>query len=154
MISETASESQLKINDELIDLIEVQRLSSLDMIAAKLGSDIDDVRNQIQEYIDGGRLRGSISEDGARFFSSNVKKSEAPIIRQNNEAIALETPDNRNGKYAMLLGLGSIIVGASVRGLGSFFPGIQNFGASMILIGIVTLAAGWLYISRRQVSIA
>jgi hypothetical protein len=124
------------------------------MIASHLEMEEEAVLTKIEELISAGILVGKISEDGTRFFMSNVKVSDAPIIPSKNESVELVTPDTSVGKYAVLAGIASIVSGFVLRSLTGLTLAMSNMGTSLILVGFMTLAAGWLYISRKQVSLA
>lgn len=154
MLTETEANAQVQLKDDLVELIETFKLSSISMIASRLNLDEDGVRSRLNYLIAEGAIQGTLTEDGSRFFLSDVRVSDAPIIRPNDQSIAIEQPDTKVGKYVAFAGLASIIAGAVMRGLGGIMESLGNIGASAILLGIVLLAGGWLYISQKQVSIA
>ncbi|MDF1540147.1 MAG: hypothetical protein P1Q69_14725 [Candidatus Thorarchaeota archaeon] len=153
MLTETEAKAQIQLKDDLVELIETQKLSSIQMIALKLGFAEDDVRSRLADLIDEGAIDGTLTEDGTRFFLSSVRISDAPIIRSNAESVVLEQPDTKIGKYGAIAGLASIIAGFVMRGLSGLAESLANMGAAAILLGIMLLAGGWLYISRKQVSL-
>lgn len=153
MLTETGAKQQVEIDDAIVELIETQKLSSISMIASILELDEDDVRLHLSDLVKAGAINGFLNEDGTRFFLSSIKVSEAPIIHTNTESVVLEQPDTRIGKYIAIAGLFSIIAGFVMRGLSGFSESFTNIGASAILMGIALLAAGWLYVSRKQVSL-
>ncbi|MFW9850708.1 MAG: hypothetical protein ACFFF4_16390 [Candidatus Thorarchaeota archaeon] len=154
MLSETTSNQKVEIEDPIVEAIEKYKMSSIAMIASQLDMEEESVIDRIQELLSTGLLNGSLSEDQARFYRTDIVVSKAPIIRSNDQTVELEKPDTRAGKYAAYAGLASIIGGFVIRGLAGLEVSLSNMGASMILLGIIVLASGWLYVSRKQVSIA
>ena len=144
----------IQLNDELVEFIESNKISSIQMIASRLGLEEENVRQRLIELMNDGLIEGTLTEDGSRFFLASVKVSDAPAIRSNTETIVIEYPDTSMGKYTALAGLASIIGGFILRGLSGLMETLANIGAASILLGIALLAGGWLYISRKQVSIA
>ncbi len=153
MLTETEAKAQIQLKDDLVELIETQKLSSIQMISSKLSLTEDEARLRLIDLVNEGVLDGALTEDGTRFFLSSVTISDAPIIRSNAESLVLERPDTTIGKYSVFAGLASIIAGFVIRGLSGFIESLANMGAAAILLGMMLLAGGWLYISRKQVSL-
>jgi len=153
MLTETSAKQQVDPENAMVELIETQKLSSISMIASKLELDEDDIRIHLSDLVNAGAINGTLTEDGTRFFLSSIRVSEAPIIRTNTESVAIEQPDTKIGKYVAMAGLSSIIAGFVIRGLSGSLESFANIGASAILMGMALLAGGWLYVSRKQVSL-
>jgi hypothetical protein len=152
MITETAASKKVEVDDPIIDVIERYKISSISMMASHLEMQEEVVLNRIKELLSAGTLTGKISEDETRFFKSDVKVSDAPIIRSNAESVELVHPDTSVGKYMMLTGIASIVSGLVLRSLTGIALALTNMGTSLTLVGFVVLAAGWLYISRKEAS--
>jgi hypothetical protein len=152
MITETAASQKVEVDDPIVDAIERYKMSSISMIASHLEMEDEAVLNRIKELVSDGTLAGKISEDETRFFKSDVKVSEAPIIRSNDESVEIVHPDTSVGKYMMLTGIASIVSGLILRSLTGITLALTNMGTSLTLVGFIVLAAGWLYISRKESS--
>ncbi|MCK5239676.1 MAG: hypothetical protein KAR33_09030 [Candidatus Thorarchaeota archaeon] len=153
MLTETAANQKVDVEDPIVEVIERYKMSSISMIASHLEMEEETVLIKIEELISAGTLVGKLSEDGTRFFKSNVKVSEAPVIPSTYQAVEIEEPDTKVGKYSMIAGIASIVSGLVLRSITGLSLAMTNMSTSLTLFGFVILAAGWLYISRKQVSI-
>ena len=153
MITSTTAKESLQEDNPLIEYIETSNVSSIEMIARALQMDEDDVRNQLEDLLTVGLLHGIISEDGSRFFKSDVRVSSAPSIRSNAEELVLESADTTTSKYLMVGGILSIVGGLITRALTPLSETLQSIGASFVLMGIAILAGGWLMLSRKTSSV-
>jgi hypothetical protein len=142
------------VPDEFPDLkiqvyraVSEQKISSLQMISQMIGETEDATRYALQELIDEGSLDGVLTEDGTRFFLSEVKVSDAPIAGTHEE-YAINHRDTRVGKAVFLSGIAVMIGGFIARGLMTVLPVMEHVGSSIVLLGMAVLAAGWLQVSR------
>jgi hypothetical protein len=150
MLTEKTSNKQIKIEDPVVEAIERYKMSSISIIASHIEKDEEVVLETIKDYISSGVLTGKLSEDETRFFKSDVKVSDAPVVRSNKESVELVQPDTSVGKYLMLTGIISIISGLVLRSLTGITLALTNMGTSLTLVGFIILASGWLFISRKE----
>ena len=109
MLTETAANQKVDIEDPIAEVIERYKMSSISMIASHLEMEEEIVLIKIEELISSGILDGRVSDDGTRFYMSNVKVSEAPVIPSTYQSVEIEDPDTRVGKYSMIDGIASIL---------------------------------------------
>ena len=150
MLTEKASSNKVEIGDPIVEAIERYKMSSISMIASHIDKEEEDVIEIIKEYVSSGVLAGRLSEDETRFFKSDVKVSNAPIIRSNQATVEFVQPDTSVGRYVMLTGIASIVSGLLLRSLTGITLAMTNMGTSLTLVGFIILAAGWFYISRKE----
>jgi len=153
MISSTETNHVIEESSPIIELIESSGVSSIRMIASALEMDVENVTIEIESLIQKGILHGYITEDRTRFFKTDVKISKAPSVRSNADEFVIQQPETRSSKYTMIAGLLSITSGFVARALLPLSEIAQSIGASLVLIGMAILAAGWLYLSKQTSSV-
>ncbi len=80
MLTETAANQKVDIEVPIVEVIERYKMSSISMIASHLEMEEETVLIKIEELISAGILDGRVSDDGTRFYMSNVKVSVAPVV--------------------------------------------------------------------------
>ena len=125
----------------LTRLVAEQNMSSVTMISEQLGIDEDLTRVYLQELVETGELKGYITEDGSRFFKSDVHMTSAPIVALHEEWIP-ETHDTRLGKIIFVVGIVLIVIGQAGPRILVRDPLSVGFGAALAMIGFVILLGG------------
>ena len=125
----------------LTRLVAEQNMSSVTMISEHLGIDEDTARVYIQELVETGKLKGYITEDGSRFFKSDVHLTSAPIVAAHEEWIP-ETHDTKIGKIVFVAGIALVVIGQAVPRIFVSDPLSLGLGAALAMIGFVTLLGG------------
>jgi hypothetical protein len=151
MVVDSVARGFTDAKSQLIDVVSVQKFSSLEMISRKVGRSEDDTRQAIEEMLNEGVLHGRFSEDGNRFFLSDVRVSEAPILREHQDYV-IEEVDNRLGKFVFIAGILMMISGLVARGFISVNPAMEHIGGAIFMVGMAVMAAGWLQVGRNTPS--
>ena len=125
----------------LTQLVAEQNMSSVTMISEQLGIDEDTTRAYLHQLVETGELKGYITEDGSRFFKSEVHLTSAPVIASHEDWIP-ESHDTKSGKIIFVLGLALIMAGQAVPRLLINDPFSIGVGAALAMIGFVTLLGG------------
>lgn len=121
-------------------------LSSIQMISTRLGIGEDETRSLIQDLVGSGHLHGRLSEDGTRFFRSDVRVSEAPIVRRHEEPVETQL-NTQPGKIASVIGLAMIVIGELLPD--SLWSGLfSDVNAAIVILGVVAFIVGLMMISR------
>ena len=134
--------------DELMHLVMNENVSAIEILVTRLGLTSDEVIKVINELLDSGELKGTLTEDGKRFFKSDVKLSQAPTIER---TIAPPTFVGFNTKPALATALVGflIIAGGVVVNANAADVTEQNFAAILILVGLFITIAGLYCVSQR-----
>ena len=114
----------------------------------KDGGTEEEARIALQELVSEGSLVGKFTEDGTRFFLSDVKVSEAPILAPADVGYEIETKSSKVPKMVVLSGMILIAIGFVLRGLTAFSQILENAGGAVIMIGLATLMVGWMMFSK------
>lgn len=135
--------------DELIDLIMNENVSAIQILVDRLEIISDDVIELINKLLDEGKLKGSLTEDGVRFFKSEVKLSKAPAIERDDGPPSFMNFNARPGIVAALVGF--IIIAAGLIVNTYALDAIeQNFAAVLILVGLIITMVGLYLLSKRK----
>ena len=126
---------------DLIELVNKENVSAIRIMADSLDITPDDVRTLIEEALSEGTLVGTMTEDGERFYKSEFKLSDAPVI--SSEAKAPEFMDF-NTRPGLLIS----IIGVAIIGFGLYIS--QDLGTILVFVGIIMLFSGMFYVSRRK----
>ena len=147
MAIDNAPTGNVDLKAQVYQVVAEHKISSLHKIAQMVGSSEDLTREAIGDLMAEGSLHGSMTEDGNRFFLSDVKVSDAPVAIKHEE-YEIAQPDTRLGKTVFVSGIATMITGFILRGLLTINPVLEHVGAGVLLIGMVILVAGWLHVSR------
>ena len=131
---------------DLVDLVE-RNVSSVDMLSSQLGLSPEKTQEILLDLVEEGKLDGKLSPDGARFFRSDVKTSDAPTIGSAPE-LELKKQDARAGILVMISGIVMYIMGNLLVNINIEFEILWNLGSSLVFAGPLVLIAGLFYISR------
>ena len=135
--------------DELVDLVMNENVSAIQILVDRLGITSDEAIELINELLGENRLNGTLTEDGTRFFKTDVKLSEAPTIERDNDPPDFTSFNSRPGIVITIIGF--IIVASGVIANSFSTDAIeQNFAAILILVGIFVAFTGLYLISKRK----
>jgi len=132
----------------LTKLILQENISAIAVLSERTGLKPDDVIDMINELMGKGRLNGTFTEDGLRFFKSTVKLSGARVIHSEEKLPEFLSYNTKRGKVTAIVGLLILVSGAIISVLVSDVQG-QNFAALLILFGLVVFLFGLYFIARR-----
>ncbi|MFX1579547.1 MAG: hypothetical protein ACFFBJ_07845 [Promethearchaeota archaeon] len=150
MIIDKSSTEPIDLKTRLYTLVAENKMSSLDRISGMVGTDEEEVRAMLKELVSDGDLKGFFTEDGQRFFLSEVSVSSAPVADTKDKGYEVARGDTRNGRIVLISGLVTLIVGYILRGLTLFGGSMEPIGSAVFMMGLGVLLAGWLMISRAQ----
>ncbi len=138
------------MKERLVHLVNVDDLSSVQMMSSDLGIAEEEVRIFLTELTQEGTLNGHLTENGERYFKRDAKVSEAPVIHREKEVPDFMKFDTRPGRIAAIFGLALAAIG--VYGLVNAGDNLQmeNFSAALTLIGAIVTVAGFFYLTMRK----
>ncbi len=148
MVIESKSLNREDIESTLYDIVVLRKISSLEMISNLTGINEEVVYDTIESLVEIGSLEGSFTDDKKRFFLSNVKTSEAPILDTHDAGLEIKSVDTKSAKAVALLGVVMLALGQVLRNLVAIHTGMESAGTAIFLIGLVVLFTGWLQFSR------
>jgi hypothetical protein len=147
MVVDSAHNEFVDVKTQVYRVVSDHKISSLQMISHMIGETEESTRSALKELIDEGSLDGTLTNDGNRFFLSDVKVSDAPIAGKHEEYV-IRHRDTRIGKAVFVSGVTMMIGGFIARGFMTVLPIMEHIGSSVVLLGMAVLAAGWLQVSR------
>ena len=148
MIIEHSSSSPIELRTRLCQVVLDNRISSIEKLSELTGMEEEEARIALQELVSEGSLVGKFTEDGTRFFLSDVKVSEAPILAPADVGYEIETKSSKVPKMVVLSGMILIAIGFVLRGLTAFSQILENAGGAVIMIGLATLMVGCMMFSK------
>jgi hypothetical protein len=134
---------------ELINLIMNQNVSAIYTLSTRLEITTDEVIQLINDLIEEGNLKGTLTEDHERFFKSDIKLSAAPTIAREDDQPSFLTFNARPGKVTAIVGFLIVIAGLIVNAFATDAIE-QNFAALLVLFGILIIITGLYCLSRRE----
>ncbi|MFW9795342.1 MAG: hypothetical protein ACFFEE_13630 [Candidatus Thorarchaeota archaeon] len=134
---------------KIIEIVNNENVSATVILADRLDTTPEEVISILQEAIDSGRIEGTLTEDGSRFFKSDVKLSEAPVIPLIDEGPSFIKFNTRPGIVTSLLGVIVIVAGLIVDAIAMDMIE-QGFGVILVFFGIIILFSGLYCLSRRK----
>ena len=135
--------------DELVDLVLNENVSAIQILVDRLGITSDEVIDLINDLLKEGKLNGTITEDGSRFFKSDVKLSEAPTIERSEDLPDFMSFNSKPGMVTAIIGFIIIAAGVIVNTYSSDALE-QNFAAILILLGMLIAFTGLYCLSQRK----
>ncbi|MHA1960277.1 MAG: hypothetical protein ACW99U_08605 [Candidatus Thorarchaeota archaeon] len=133
---------------QLLEALVVEKqVSSIEVMSTEIGIDNENTRLLLEELVADGRIHGRISENGERFFKSAVRMSGGRVIPSHSMA-ASERADSRKGKYAILGGIVTFIVGQVFPDSLWSVPLIGNLGIIFVFAGMAMILAGLFHMSQ------
>lgn len=148
MIIDHSSSNPVELKTRLCQIVLESKISSIEKLSDITGIVEEEARFALEELVSEGSLSGSFTEDGSRFFLSDVKTSEAPIIRPVDLAPEIEVIDSKLSTTVFISGIIMMAVGYILRGLTAVGEIMVNAGSAVIMIGMVVLIVGWMMFSR------
>lgn len=138
-----------KKSSELAALINNENVSAIQTMVDELEISSEEVRELIRELLSSGAIQGSFTEDGKRFFKSEVKLSEAPSIPIGDQTPTFMKFDTRPGIITSVVGLITTAFGLIINS--NAIPGLsQDMGVIVLFIGIIILFSGMYCLSMRK----
>ncbi|MFW9981531.1 MAG: hypothetical protein ACFFE3_06425, partial [Candidatus Thorarchaeota archaeon] len=134
----------------LCQIVRESKISSIEKLSNLVGAQEEEAMQALQELVSEGSLNGSFTEDGRRFFLSDIRVSSAPIVGPADLGLEIEVKDTKLAKSVFIIGLVLIVSGYIIRGLTGIDELIQNVGFGILMIGLATLIAGWMMFSRKN----
>ncbi|NHI90262.1 MAG: hypothetical protein EAX87_12120 [Candidatus Thorarchaeota archaeon] len=148
MIIGNPSPNPFDLKARLLHIITNEKISSLNMISSLTETDESQIRSILEELVDEGTLEGAFTEDGQRFFLSDIKVSSAPLAPNQDEGYSVKKVDTKLGKVVFMSGLVMMGAGYIARGLTTISTVMDSVGSAAVMIGFVVLIGGWLMITR------
>ncbi len=148
MVIESKYINHEDVESTIYDTIMLEKISSLEMISNLTAIDAELVFDAIESLVESGSLEGSFTDDKKRFFLSDVKTSDAPILDNHDAGLEMKSADTRSAKAVALLGVVMLVLGQILRGLVAVHTGMESAGTAIFLLGLVVLFAGCLQFSR------
>ena len=134
---------------KLVSLVVELNVSAIVTLSEKLEIEPEAVIEMINELISDGKLQGTITEDGKRFFRSDAKVSDAPVIEREDTIPEFLSYNTRPGYIVAIIGA-VILVSGGIVNLNAADAVEQNFAAGLFLLGLAVLFAGLYYVARRN----
>ena len=134
---------------KLVNLVVEHNVSAIVTLSEKLGIEPENVIELIKDLIFDGKLQGTITEDDKRFFRSDAKVSDAPVIEREDTMPEFLSYNTRPGYVIAALGAIILIAGGFVS-VNAADAAEQNFAAGFFLLGLAILFAGLFYVARRK----
>jgi len=133
----------------LIHLVMMENISAIATLSEEMEIPRDEVITLIKELQEEGKLKGVLTQDEKRFFKSEVKVSEAPIIEREIDELTFLKFNARPGTILAIIGLIVIVVGAC---LNSFLDiqNISDYSAILIFVGLCIMLIGLFWIAQRK----
>ncbi|MHA1965809.1 MAG: hypothetical protein ACXACG_11680 [Candidatus Thorarchaeota archaeon] len=135
--------------DELIDLILNENVSAIQVLVDRLGITPDEVIDLINELLEEGKLKGGLTDDGVRFFKSEVKLSDAPTIERDDGPPSFMNFNTRPPLVIVVIGI-IIIAGGLIVNAYAGDAAEQNLAAILIFCGLSIIMIGLYCLSQRK----
>lgn len=148
MIIEHSSSNPVELKTRLCQIVLENKISSIETLSEITGTEEEDARVALYELVSEGSLNGSFTEDGSRFFLSDIKVSDAPIIGPVDLGPEIEVQDSKLSKTVVISGIIMMAVGYLLRGLVAMGEIIVNSGSVLFMIGLAVLVGGWMMFSK------
>ena len=135
--------------DGLIDLVMNKNVSGIQILADRLKISTEEAIELINELLEDGKLNGTLTEDGSRFFKSDVKLSAAPTIEREDAPPSFMDFNTKPAIATVVVGIIIMVFGLVIN---AFALDVveQNFAAVLIFVGLMIFLAGLYIISRRK----
>lgn len=134
---------------KLIDLIVEHNVSAIITMSEKLAVEPEVIIEMINELVAEGKLHGTITEDATRFFRSDAKVSDAPVIEREDVMPDFLDYDTRPGYVTAVIGAVILIAGGIISANATDTTE-QNFAAILFLVGLAILFVGLFLVARRK----
>ncbi len=124
-------------------------VSAIAILSEKLELDEEAIIELINELISEDKLHGMMSEDGARFFRSDAKVSDAPVIHRDDTMPEFLSYDTRPGKVIAIIGF-IVLIGAGLINYYSTDVTEENFAAILFLVGLAIFLSGLYLVTKKE----
>ena len=148
MVVDQTSQYNNDLKHRLHDLIALDKISSIEMISEQIEADEETTREWLHELVEEGSISGTLSEDGTRFFTSELKVSTAPIVPHEEHISQRKFIKSYHAKLLAITGIIMLILGTIVRELRTIDFRFDNVGIAIYFIGLGIMVVGWILISR------
>ncbi len=135
---------------DLLTLVNEKHISAVQIMANRLGIEEDQVRNLLTQLIEEGLLDGHITEDGSRFFRSNVKVEITPESVEEEYVPEFMKYNTKPGKIVAYIGLMVMVLAIVFMVLFAGNIYYQNIGMVLLGFGLLILLPGLYWIGRRK----
>ena len=132
------------------DLVNEKHISAVQIMANRLGIEEDEVRNLLTQLIEEGLLNGHITEDGSRFYRSNMKVEITPESVEEEYVPEFMKYNTKPGKLVAYVGFMVMVFGGIIYFLSAANLYYQNIGMVLLLFGLIALLVGGYWIGRRK----
>ncbi len=136
-------------SDAIIEYLISTKVSSIEMISRDIDLSIESTCALFEELVAADIIHGCFSDDGTRFFKSDVKVSAAPSVGK-NEDLMIQKKDTSIGKYTSISGIVAIIIGQILSQLNWLLGEFIQVGAILVLLGMGFFVGGLIYISKKD----
>ncbi len=134
--------------EKLVNLVIEHNVSAIMILSENLKLDQEVVIELINELVAENELHGVISEDSKRFFRSDAKVSDAPVIHRNESMPEFLSYDARPGKVIAIIGFLILVGGALVTYFATDVTE-ADFAAVLFLVGLAIFLGG-LYLATKR----
>lgn len=135
--------------EKLVNLVIEHNVSAIVTLSENLKIEPEAVIELINELISENKLHGMLTEDGTRFYRSDAKVSEAPVIHRDEEEPVFLAYDTRPGFVIAIIGAIVLAAGAIVNNYAIDVPE-HDFAAMLFLVGLAILFGGLYLVAKRK----
>ncbi len=135
--------------EKLVSLIMKHNVSAIAILSEKLELDQDAVIELINELVSENGLHGIISEDGVRFYRSDAKVSDAPVIHREDKMPEFLSYDTRPGKVIAIIGF-IVLIGAGLVNYYATDLPERDFAAILFFVGLVIFFGGLYLVTKKK----
>ena len=148
MIIDKSAPEPVDLKTRLYQIVSEEKISSLSMMSSKVASDKELIRLTLEELVEEGVLEGAFTEDGQRFFLSEVRVSTAPLAPTQDSGYEIERAETKASKLILVAGFVMMVVGGYIRGLITIAAMMEHIGSAIFMMGMIVLIGGWLMLTR------
>ena len=150
MIIERSLTSPIELRTRLCQVVLDNRISSIERLSELTGIEEEEARNALQDLVSEGSLAWKFTEDGTRFFLSDVKVSDAPILAPADTGPEIIIKESKVPKTVVITGIILIAIGLILRGITILGEIMQVTGGVVLMVGLVLFFIGWMMFSRKN----
>ena len=130
----------------LTNIVNETGLSSIEVMSEQLGIHDELTSELLKDLVDQGAISGHLTDDGSRFFRTDVKQSDAPVVIPNQE-LDVNTADRGYGIYIPIAGIVIFIVGQILHNTIGQLETYWNMTSGVVMGGLIILILGLVYIA-------